>query len=469
MERISASHGKRALIRVIGYAMFISGNSFILREPGFLLPDGIIAASGFAYAIPYISQGACLLAIGFVAISGRGVTRRRLVFLATATIAVGTFCAIAGDESFLGLDASRLALAIFGVYAAFSFVSWVSCLVAMDKNEAWMFVISSAVLASLLFFGCVAILELYPNSAFILFLSMSSISIFIQVRDLDVSKEIEKCGDDNANKSNPVQFIKQEAFAVLALGVLGLVASVFHSSVSRVPIIATCTIEMVALVCAGFVLLLAVFVVGAKLDLEKIFLAAFPTVALLLMLFPFSSGHARLIIMGVSIALYNVGLIFLLMIAFEIGQRSQSLLLAKGCYGIFAGVVNVIRPLGYLIPSLTLGEGGMAEDALLALGCSLLLSLCLLPKRKGKPVGVVKGIKDVEEACENVRDCYGLTARETEILRLIMQGRDVPGIAKQLVISQNTARTHCKRMYKKLSVHSRQECVDLVMRELANH
>lgn len=463
---MNVSQGKRALVRIIGYAMFIGGNSFILREPGFLLTEQVVESSSFAYVIPYISQGACLLAIGFIAISGRNVSRRRLVILAVVTLLIGTFCATVGDETALGSYAPRLAFAFFGAYAAFSFVSWVSCLIMMDRNEAWMFVISSAVLASLLFFGCAAILELYPGSVLGLFLMMSLISILVQMCD-SVGLNSLKVREKSAEASS-MRFIKQEAFAVLALGVLGLVASVFHSSVGEVPIMVMCTIEMLALVCAGFALLLAVFVVGANIDLEKIFLIAFPAIAVLLMLFPFSSGYARLAIMGVSIALYNAGLIFLLMIAFEIAQKSQSALLARGCYGIFAGIVNVIRPLGYIIPSLALRDGGMTGDALLALGCSLLMSLCLLPKRKEKPIEVVKEIKDVEEACENIKKQYGLTTRETEILQLIMQGRDVPGIAKQLVISQNTARTHCKRMYKKLDVHSRQECVDLVLGELAN-
>ena len=42
------------------------------------------------------------------------------------------------------------------------------------------------------------------------------------------------------------------------------------------------------------------------------------------------------------------------------------------------------------------------------------------------------------------------------------KGRDVPSIAKQLFISENTVRSHSKSIYKKLDIHSKQELLDLL-------
>ncbi|MEE8715478.1 MAG: helix-turn-helix transcriptional regulator [Coriobacteriales bacterium] len=55
----------------------------------------------------------------------------------------------------------------------------------------------------------------------------------------------------------------------------------------------------------------------------------------------------------------------------------------------------------------------------------------------------------------------GLTPREVEVLRLLAQGRSVPFIRDELVISKDTASTHVKHIYAKLGVHSRQELLDL--------
>ncbi|MDE8701455.1 helix-turn-helix transcriptional regulator [Adlercreutzia equolifaciens] len=61
-----------------------------------------------------------------------------------------------------------------------------------------------------------------------------------------------------------------------------------------------------------------------------------------------------------------------------------------------------------------------------------------------------------------VREAYGLSARETEVAELIARGNSVARIAEMLVVSENTIRTHSKRIYSKLDVHKRQELIDLV-------
>lgn len=61
-----------------------------------------------------------------------------------------------------------------------------------------------------------------------------------------------------------------------------------------------------------------------------------------------------------------------------------------------------------------------------------------------------------------VRQHYRLSARETEVMELIARGNTVARIAEQLVVSENTIRTHSKRIYAKLDIHKKQELLDLV-------
>lgn len=56
-----------------------------------------------------------------------------------------------------------------------------------------------------------------------------------------------------------------------------------------------------------------------------------------------------------------------------------------------------------------------------------------------------------------------LSRREREVLALIVEGLDNPGIARALVVSPNTARTHVQNVLAKLSVHSRLEAATLAM------
>ena len=52
-----------------------------------------------------------------------------------------------------------------------------------------------------------------------------------------------------------------------------------------------------------------------------------------------------------------------------------------------------------------------------------------------------------------------LSERELEVLRLLESELDGPGIARELVVSLNTVRTHTKNIYAKLGVNSRRAAV----------
>lgn len=68
----------------------------------------------------------------------------------------------------------------------------------------------------------------------------------------------------------------------------------------------------------------------------------------------------------------------------------------------------------------------------------------------------------VAERCRTVAARYGLTERETEVLELLCRGRGKAYIAEALSVSENTVRHHCKNIYSKLQVHSREELMDLI-------
>jgi DNA-binding CsgD family transcriptional regulator len=55
---------------------------------------------------------------------------------------------------------------------------------------------------------------------------------------------------------------------------------------------------------------------------------------------------------------------------------------------------------------------------------------------------------------ELCRDIYSLTPAETRVAARLLDGRSVPGIAKDMKLSPLTVRTHVKRVFKKTGVHS---------------
>jgi DNA-binding CsgD family transcriptional regulator len=57
---------------------------------------------------------------------------------------------------------------------------------------------------------------------------------------------------------------------------------------------------------------------------------------------------------------------------------------------------------------------------------------------------------------------HKLTRRESEIVSMLGKGWTISIIAKQLVVSQDTVRTHVKHLYQKLDVHSRSELISFL-------
>ncbi|WP_302397669.1 LuxR C-terminal-related transcriptional regulator [Eggerthella sinensis] len=71
----------------------------------------------------------------------------------------------------------------------------------------------------------------------------------------------------------------------------------------------------------------------------------------------------------------------------------------------------------------------------------------------------------IDERCASVGEEHGLSPREIEIMQYLCKGRSRPYIAETLYLSENTVRTHSRRIYGKLDVHNKQELLDLVRGE----
>lgn len=63
-----------------------------------------------------------------------------------------------------------------------------------------------------------------------------------------------------------------------------------------------------------------------------------------------------------------------------------------------------------------------------------------------------------------VEDDYNLTSRETDILKLLVEGLSYKKIAEQLYISPLTVHSHIKKIYEKLQVHSKAEAISKALK-----
>lgn len=65
-------------------------------------------------------------------------------------------------------------------------------------------------------------------------------------------------------------------------------------------------------------------------------------------------------------------------------------------------------------------------------------------------------------AIGQLRERYLLTERETDVVDIFARGRSVESIGRQLGVSENTVKTHLRNVYRKTSVHSREELLNLI-------
>lgn len=201
---------------------------------------------------------------------------------------------------------------------------------------------------------------------------------------------------------------------------------------------------------------------------------SFPVFGGALLALPFSTGALRtalLVLLMADIAFYLV-CHWSVLVALSYRHHVQT---------AFHYAQGLIAPVG----SIALGWGavgalvfaaGLSLDGAMLLACLsaaflLMLDLAIVPYASNKTVEAIAGDGPEEphdqagrwrQRCQDTAAAYGLTPREQEVFALLAKGRNTEVISGQLFISAHTVKTHTSRIYRKLSINSQQELIDLV-------
>lgn len=81
---------------------------------------------------------------------------------------------------------------------------------------------------------------------------------------------------------------------------------------------------------------------------------------------------------------------------------------------------------------------------------------------------VVAPVSKFHRACDAIASAQGLSPRETEVFHLLAKGRNCEYISTQLVVTEATAKSHIRKVYRKLGVHSQQALLDIIEFERKN-
>ena len=140
-------------------------------------------------------------------------------------------------------------------------------------------------------------------------------------------------------------------------------------------------------------------------------------------------------------------------------------------FGFGEGMVFSAIGLGTLVGSLVY-LSGLSKDVLVAIVLMVCIYLLVFPfvlgkletkKRLSDFEGAARG--NLETRCAALAETNGISPSELKVMVLLAQKLSYAAIAQKLMLSENTVRSHCKSIYRKLAIHSKQELYDLAMRK----
>lgn len=451
---------------------------------------------------------ASFLASGLGAYFFPGPTRRLSAVLAGTPYLAGWCCLIAA----IYLDAWALPLvmaggAFLGLGSAGFYMLWQRLFASRDADRGNRDLIVGTAYAALLYF----LLYALPKAicAFIIplvFMPLFGLAIVLESRTVDRDQPMFQ----DIPREHPRvyrRFIRDYWRSALSVGALGFCAGIMRSlALGDVSMGTLVNVLSMAGALAMAVVILALWrFKSLRVNVVSAYRFFFPFVITAFLLLPFLPPVYLRWLAAVLYALYTAA-VMLTMIQCAQASRDRGIN-PVFVYGLFGSVVYALHDVGFFggtflegvavpgIPSLAVvalvavyllgmmffvGQGGLrrvlgfderdASIELVALQPAPSIAQTAAPAERAKAVEAAPASPDEAPSRPDdlarrtalVQRRYRLSARETQVMELIARGNTVARIAEMLVVSENTIRTHSKRIYAKLDVHKRQELRDLI-------
>ncbi len=120
---------------------------------------------------------------------------------------------------------------------------------------------------------------------------------------------------------------------------------------------------------------------------------------------------------------------------------------------------GLLEHVGAVVPSVSVQASGVSSETTAAISGEL---SAVTAGGEAEPAPAENELGLYERKFAEATGNAGLTEREAEILMMYASGRSAVYIAEELYLSNYTVKTHLRRCYAKLGIHSRQELLDMV-------
>lgn len=363
---------------------------------------------------------------------------------------------------------SYIIVVLIGISLPWFLISWLHLLVRKNAIQIIASFIIAGLIAAGLFFGITSASP-FATCLAALFSIVTS-SIFLSTRAIENTLQKNR---SEAQESIVVSAHRIGGIALLAVFSLGFFTQ-FLSIVSLVPLqVREGTAEgdaAVACLAASIILFLGLAVYRFKKSNQLDALEASLSFCIILIaLTIFSAGYSGndsnfSLIFSICTRLSFLVVLIVLLITASRGNVRPRPILCLGLAVLYSGYF-----IGGLLGEMQLSSRDITSSVLISLSLLLVASMLILVRRmdaiRNYPSAPNSNSSSRKSAFVDYRtfaESQGLTPRQTEVLGCLATGRSSAYIAKQLNISENTAKAHVSKIYEKLNVHSRDELLDLL-------
>jgi DNA-binding CsgD family transcriptional regulator len=386
-----------------------------------------------------------------------------------------------------------------------------------SAEEGMLFIICGTGLSAFVYF----VLMLVPIAVttFIILLIMvplCGLCIVLATREIDFAQPM----FEDAPRSNRrvyINTVKGYWPSAVSVGCLGFASGVIRAACLTEPSMGITVnfMSMFGALASAVILLLLLRKTSFHLDVVSAFRLIFPVIVSSFLLLPFLGIDFLDLFAAVLYMIFSFSLTIMMI---QCAQASRDIGINPFfIFGFFGAIVYLLQSVGFIMGTYSgLLEGfGYDQTMIIALGAVWLLGMAMFAVRgsvrdvysmiRSAPsrVEFIKPLRNRDEAaslgdaafasraknqsdrqsgatrqpqeapdgvyrdqlskrCAALKRHYHLSAREAEVMEHIARGNSVARIAEVLVVSENTVRTHSKRIYSKLAVHKRQELLDLL-------
>lgn len=447
------------LIAGIAYWSYVN----LLFSSSSIHPVNVIAEPD---AVWFFSLFGNLFALLLVALrprrAGGIVANSGWVVVSCSFVVVGALMLFAIAQNMLDARLLPLAGALAGFGTGFTFVFFAELFAGMKLQMVLLYSGAQQLFGVLLY---LAIATLMPLAVLVLIVALVVCQsvLFAKIGARTTNHESRTVLSSWSSGTSALAFFV--AAALLVGGCYGFVRALTLDFALQV---APAPIDTLGGLGGGALLILSALLFIKKNPLDYLYQIAVPVLALGLLAVPLlASGIAAALPILLTCSSYFYGLLWFFIVVASIGSDTPLTRFAAIAFFCFQLGQLGGDALGFVVPNVPAGAYAISMVALFSI--VIILVLALSRQKKAEMSMLQKAEEEqFELGCERVAVRHDLTQRESEVFRLLALGVNAKQIAKRLVLSENTVKTHVRHVYQKLGIHSREEIDNLLASEVSD-